>query len=74
MGHVGIIMKMSEQEYKELQDNLSKKISDDNLSRVTIGWNTLLGWREREAYKAGILAAKSIVASFYTQQNEDKEN
>lgn len=63
-------MKMSEQEYRELQDNLSKKLSDENLSQVTIGWNILLGRREKEAYKAGILAAKSIIASFYTQRNE----
>lgn len=67
-------MKMSEQEYRELQNNLSKKISDDNLSRVTIGWNILLDKREKEAYKAGILAAKSIIASFYSQRNEDKED
>ena len=31
-------MKISEQEYKELQDSLSKKISDDNLSRVGISY------------------------------------
>lgn len=66
-------MKMSEQEYRELQNNLSKKMSDDNLSRVTIGWNILLDRREKEAYKAGVLAAKSVVASFYSQRNEDKE-
>lgn len=66
-------MKMSEQEYRELQDNLSKKLSDENLSQVTIGWNILLDRREKEAYKAGILAAKSIIASFYFQRNEYKE-
>ena len=66
-------MKMSEQEYRELQDNLSKKISDDNLSRVTIGWNILLDKRGKEAYIAGILTAKSIIASFYSQRNEDEE-
>lgn len=66
-------MKMSEQEYRELQDNLSKKLSDENLSQVTRGWNILLDRREKEAYKAGILAAKSIIASFYFQRNEYKE-
>lgn len=67
-------MKMSEQEYKELQANLSKKLSDDNLSRVTTGWNALLRWKEREVYKMAIRAAKSIVASFYHQHNEEMED
>ena len=63
-------MKMSEEEYKELQHNLSKKMSDDNLSRVTSDYDALLDWIEREAYKKAIRAAKSIVASFYHQRNE----
>lgn len=66
-------MKMSEQEYKELQELLSNKISPSALFNLKIGWNVFTSSKEKEAYKEGILAAKSIVASFYTQRGEDKE-
>lgn len=66
-------MKISEQEYKELQELLSNRISPSALLNLKIGWNAFTSPKEKEAYKAGILAAKSIIASFYSQRNEDKE-
>jgi len=66
-------MRMSEQEYKELQELLSNKISPNALLNLKIGWNAFTGPKEKGAYREGILAAKSIIASFYAQRNEDKE-
>ena len=66
-------MKISKQEYKELQELLSNKISPSALLNLKIGWNVFISPKEKEAYREGVLAAKSIIDSFYSQRNKDED-
>ena len=59
--------------YEQINDPNEPAKAPKRHRRKPLLLNEMLPFAIKEAYKAGILAAKSIVASFYTQRNGDKD-
>ena len=57
---------MERWEYEALQDALTKKSENNPYGRTG-------NFKREDGYKEGILAAKSILHSFYERQSRDKE-
>lgn len=57
---------MKQWEYEALQDALTKKSENTPYGRTG-------NFKREDGYKEGILAAKSILHSFYQRQSQDKE-
>lgn len=57
---------MKQWEYEALQDALTKKSENNPYGRTG-------NFKREDGYKEGILAAKSILHSFYEWQSRDKE-
>jgi hypothetical protein len=57
---------MKQWEYEVLQDALTKKSENNPYGRTG-------NFKHEYGYKEGILAAKSILHSFYERQSRDKE-
>ncbi len=62
----GGVVKMESHEYKLLQERLEKKIQNNPYSRTS-------NFKSEKGYEEGILAAKSILHSYYKQNSERKE-
>lgn len=57
---------MKKWEYEALQDALTKKSENNPYGRTG-------NFKREDGYKEGILAAKSILHSFYQRQSQGKE-
>ena len=56
---------MTKQEYEQLQAELSKKLEKNPYTSIGSA-------KQKEGYKAGILAAKSILSAYYSRNNENQ--